>query len=141
MKKEIITLRGHHLYGLYVYKREQDAKEYNKNILNILRGKKDYPPHFQYGYTEEEKANMRNLFERILKNKDISIKINDSLDDICTNCQRKRESCIGDKEGIDKMTIDLVELDNGKTYSQEEILKKLNNQIASYPILQFNLIR
>lgn len=114
MKKDYdITLRGHHLFALYVFYFLGGAAR----IWELA--------YFRYSYSKKTTEHLIKILRKITKS-DIRVKIVDTLDDICEECDSEDSSCSSRKKAMrDTKRAVAAGLEIGETYSSRYILKRL----------------
>lgn len=122
-QRKLVYLRGHHLKALGIF----DSKGEEEVKRRVMAAGE------LYGKTKEEKIALANALVEILKNIltcDVSVKIIDTIDDICAKCRNKDSLKCKYKASLDDCVMAAAcGLEINKIYSSEEIRSKVRQKM------------
>lgn len=121
-QRELVYLRGHHLRALGIFDSKGEEEVKRRIIASDL-----------YGKTKEERIKLAGATVKILKHIltcDVSVKIIDTIDDICENCRNKDSLACKYKFSIDDCVMAAAYgLEINKTCSSKIIVDKVRQKI------------
>lgn len=117
MGEKVIKLRGHHLFNIgFVIINKRSLEEEIKELESA-------------GFSKEFAVNLYNICKEITENEDLQIRIVDTIDDICSYCNKKNLDCTyhhsSGCEDEDHWISRISGLNLSKIYSAKQIIKAI----------------